>query len=307
MTPFSERAQQMGLDITLAYKGLFSYSDRYGEIVYRCLKPETIHEDPNPHDTDGRDVPKLAIFTNGPDFVDYVYAGCVSDMYKFIGNDVLNQRIRDSVSAVGMPILTENAISSPLLTNLRNEIIIQSSQQVPNVGDILPVMIVNNSYNGTSAATIAFGIATNYRGDRVIFGFSLGEMRQVHIESSTTTMSSTIASYMQVFSENILDMITGSFNSTLTEDEMLATLDVIEGLGKKRREAISNLLQEMMPDVVEGQPPPLPSAWQVFLAIVRYSSFEPNLNIKRLMENAAEAVLVIPVRMYEVLERLPAS
>ncbi len=307
MTPFSERAEQMGLDVTLAYKGLFSYSDRYGEIVYRYLTPERIHEDPNPHDTDGREVSKLAIFTKGLDWPDYVCAGIVSDMYKFIGNDVLNQRIRDSIASVGMPIMTENAIPSLLLTKLRNEIIIQSSQEITNVGDVLPVMIVNNSYDGTKAATVAFGIATSYRGDRVIFGFSLGEMRQVHIESSTTSMSSAIASYMQVFSENILDMITQSFNTRLTEDEMLATLDVIEGLGKKRRESISNLLQEMMPDVVEGQPMPLPSAWQIFLAIVRYSSFEPNLNIKRLMENAAEAVLVIPVRMYEVLERLPSS
>jgi hypothetical protein len=78
-------------------------------------------------------------------------------------------------------------------------------------------------------------------------------------------------------------------------------------MGKKRREAVSTLLQEMLPDVVEGQPIPLPSAWQVFLAIVRYSSFEPNLNVKRLMENAAEAVLVIPPRMYDVLERLPTT
>ena len=307
MTPFSERAESMGLDASLGYKGLYSYSDRYGEIVYRQMGTSAVHEDPNsPHPTDGLSIPKLAIYTKPPgDAGDYMYAGMVSDAYKFIGNDALNERIREAITAVGMPIMTENAIPNYILTKLRKEIIIQSSQQVSNVGDVLPVMIVNNSYDGTKAATVAFGIATNYSNDRVIFGFSLGEMRQVHIESSTTSMSSVITSYMQVFSESIVDMITQSFNSRLTEDEMLATLDVIEGLGKKRREEVSKLLQEMMPDVVEGQPVPLPTAWQVFLAIVRYSSFEPNLNVKRLMENAAEAVLVIPPRMYEVLEQLP--
>lgn len=304
MTPFSERAEVMGLDVSLGWKGLFSYTDRYGEIVYRYLKPETIHEDPDPHDTDGRAIPKLGIFTKGPDWPDYLYAGMVSDMYKFIGNDALNQKIRDSITEIGMPIMVENAIPSLSLTKLRNEIIIQSSQQVPDVGDILPVMIVNNSYDGTQAATVAFGIATSYRGDRVIFGFSLGEMRQVHIESSSTSMSSVISSYMEVFGDSLLEMISGSFGMRLTEDEMMITLDVIEGMGKKRREAVSNLLQEMLPDPIEGQPPPLPTAWQVFLAIVRYSSFEPNLNMKRLMENAAEAVLVIPPRMYDVLDRL---
>jgi len=308
MTPFNERAAVMGLDSSLAYKGMFSYSDRYGEVVYRQLSTQFVDiQDPNGHPTDGLPISKYGIYTKGPDWQDYLYAGNVSDMYKFIGNDVLNQRIRDAITSIGMPIMTENAVPSLLLTKLRNEIIIQSSQQAPDVGDILPVMIVNNSYDGTRAASVAFGIATSYRGDRVIFGFSLGEMRQVHIESSTTSMSSAIASYMQVFSDNILDMITGSFNSTLTEDEMMATLDVIEGMGKKRREGVSNLLQEMMPAPIEGQPPPLPTAWLVFLAIVRYSSFEPNLNMKRLMENAAESVLVIPARMYEVLERLPVS
>jgi len=300
MTLFHERAEQMGLDVSFAYRGMYIYRDRYGEIVYRQLQTGILpHHDSNiPHPTDGLLVPKLGIFTKGPDWVDYRYAGYVSDVYKFIGNDVLNQRIRDAITSVGMPIMTENTIMSDNLTRMRNEIIIQSSQNIPNAGDVLPVMVVDNSYDGTRAATIAFGIAMNYNNNRVVFAFNLGEIRQVHIESSTTSMSSAVNSYMGVFTEDILDMITQSFESRLTEDEMLAVLDVIEGYGKKRREAVSALLDEITPE--SG----LPTAWQIFLSIVRYSSFEPNLNIKRMMENAAESVLVIPPRMYEVLERL---
>ena len=140
------------------------------------------------------------------------------------------QRVRASVLAVGMPIMTEGAIMSWDHTRMRNEIIIQSSETHPQAGDILPVMIVNNSYNGTRAATVAFGIALEYNNDRTIFAFSLGEMRQVHIQNSGTEMSSAVNSYMQVFSQDITDMITGSFNTTITEDEMLAVLDLIDDL-----------------------------------------------------------------------------
>lgn len=301
MTPFSERAASMGLNVNEA-AGLYQYSDRYGEIVYRQM----VTKDGDWHETDGAILPALAIFTKSEETENFIYGGRVSDFYKFIGNDVLNQRIRDSIQEVGMAIIEENSFQNILLTRLRNEIIIRSSQNVSEIGDVFPVMIVDNSYNGTKAATIAFGISTLYAGDRIIFGFTLGEMRQVHIETSRTEVSSTISSYMEVFTENIADMISSSFQSRVTEDQMLSVMDVIEGFGKKRKEKISAILTEMT--VVEaGAVPPLPSAWQLFLAIVRYSSIEPNLNVKKLLENAAESVLVIPPRMYEVLERLQSS
>ena len=299
MRTFAERAQDMGLGAN-PVKGLYDYSDQYSEVVYRELNTRLLGEE---HPTDGLPVPMIAIYTKAPDSQEYTYVGYVSNLYKFIGNDVLNQSIRDSILEVGMPIMTENTILSYDLTRMRNEIIIQNGQRVYSVGDVLPVMIVNNSYNGTRAASVAFGITMDYTdNNRVVFGFNLGEMRQVHIANSQTSMSSSINSYMQVFTENISDMITQSFQSQLTEDEMLGVLDVIEGFGKKRRDAISTLLDE-----IQGEGGGLPSAWQMFLAIVRYSSFEPNLNIKRMLENAAESVLVIPPRMYDVLERLNQS
>ena len=302
----------MGLDTTRSYKGLFSYVDRYGEVVYRELKPHknfSEAEDMN-HPTDDMDVSLLGIFTKGPEEQEYVYAGYVSELYKFIGNDVVNQRIRDAIQSVGMPILEENTILWDSFCRMRNEVVLQSSQSIPEAGDVLPVMIVNNSYNGTRAATLGFGMAFDNIGrqvGRTIFGFSLGEMRQVHVESSTTQLSTAVGSYMQVFNESILDMITSSFESRLNEDEMLSVLDIIEGIGKKRKEKIASILNELNPPAQEGATPPLPSAWQVFLAIARYSSLEPNLNSKRLLENAAESVLVIPPRMYEVLETLQSS
>ena len=308
METFAQRAHEMGLDIAGAYKGLYRYIDRYGEVVYRQLAAGAVHEDTDPHPTDGEATPIVAIFTKDPSWTDYRYVGYVSNAYKFIGNDVLNQNIRGAIQEVGIPIVEENTIISGDCTGMRNEIIIQSSQNVGsagiiNVGDVLPVMVVNNSYNGTRAASVAFGIAINENQNRVIFAFGLGEMRQVHIVSANTSMTSAINTYMQTFNDDIVNMISESFRSQLTEDEMLGVLDVIEGFGKKRREAVSSLLAEIQSQTEN----PLPTAWQMFLAIVRYSSLEPNLNIKRMMENAAESVLVIPERMYGVLDRLHSS
>lgn len=300
---FDERAASMGLDVSMSYKGLYKYSDRYGEVIYRqaITDPDPAGEDSDSiHPTDGNNLPIIAIFTKAPTWEDYQYVGFVSQLYKFIGNDVVNQRIRESITSVGMPIMTENTIMNPNYTRMRNEIFIQSSQQVAQVGDIVPVMIVQNSYDGTKAASLSFGLSTMYGTNRLVFSFSLGEIRQVHIASSNTSMSSAINSYMQVFSQNITDMITQSFSSQLSESDMLGVLDVIEGFGKKRRDAVSNILTEMQAE--SGGT--LPTAWQMFLAIIRYSSFETNLNAKKLLENAAESVLVIPERMMNVLQRL---
>ena len=215
----------MGLDTTRSYKGLYSYADRYGEVVYRELRPVLmLQEEPEwVHPTDEINSNLMGIYTKGPEEQEYVYAGYVSELYKFIGNDIVNQRIRDAIQSVGMPILEENTILWDSFCRMRNEVVLQSSQSTPEAGDVLPVMIVNNSYNGTRAATLGFGMAFDNIGrqvGRTIFGFSLGEMRQVHVESSTTQLSDAVGSYMQVFNESILDMITSSFNSTLNEDEM---------------------------------------------------------------------------------------
>jgi len=304
MTPFSERAEEMSLDISLAYKGLYSYSDQYCEVVYRQLHPQqTIVGDENgSHETDGDYTPLIGIYTKDPDSLSYKYCGYVSNMYKFVGNGALMDRIRTSINEVGIPISVENAMFTPNYTRMRTEIIIRSSKAIPEMTDVFPIIIVNNSYNGTRAASLAFGIGTDYNQREVItFSFTLGEIRQVHIESSTTSLASAVNSYMQVFNEDITQMITDSFHKQVSEDDMMALLEVIQSFGKRRREQISDLLDEM---AEQGRSP---TAWQVFLAIVRYTSFEQNLNVKKMLENIAESVLVIPTRMHQVLNQLGSN
>ena len=301
MIPFTERAEQMGL-IADEDRCLYTYSDKYGHIIYRSVI--TIDNwGSKKHPTDGFLLPYLALFTAAPDAdiqesESFQYCGQVSNIYKFVGNEVLNERIRESISSVGMPIIRENPILSYDRCTMRNEILIQNGQNIAQVGDVLPAMIINNSYDGTRAASIAFAISMNYTGRNVVFAFKLGELRMVHVESSRTTMTSAVGTYMGAFTENIVDLITENFNNEVTEDEMLALLDVVENIGKKRRDQISELIDEMQE---EGKPA---TSWQIFLAIVRYSSLEPNLNVRKLLESAAESVLVIPARMYNVLSRL---
>jgi hypothetical protein len=308
---FDQRAVAMGLT-PVAYKGLYSYSDRFGEIIYRnfsTMVSAGAGLSDEVHPTDGFISNLMGVFTKGPEDVDYKYCGYVSSIYQFIGNETLNENVREAINSVGVPVLEENPILWRDLTNMRNEIIIRSNKSIPNVGDVLPVIIVNNSYDGTKAASLSFGIALDGPGNsKTIFGFNLGELKQVHIAGSNTRLSSAVSGYMQVFSQDIHSMISDSFSSQLSEDDMLASLDVVEEIGgKRRRERISSLLAEINTPQYEDQPQSLPSAWQIFLAIARYSSLEPNLNVRRMLENAAESVLVIPERMYGVLSRLHSS
>jgi hypothetical protein len=295
MNPFSERAQDMGLDISRADRGLFSYQDRYGEVVYRQLF--TLSGAEGRHPTDGQEIPYLAIFTRPPAGEDFLYCGYISNAYKFVGNDAICTPIRESISNTGTPILREHTIFSDDMAMFRDEIIIQSSVNTPTVGDIMPVMIINNSYNGNKAASLSFGLATLDREltDYVTFAFKLGSMRMVHIESSQTSLSTAVTDYVQTFRENITQLITDSLSKRLSEEEMLATLDLVEGLGKRRREIISDNLPETV------------TAWGMFMAIVRYSSFEANLNMKSMLENIAQSVLVIPARMMDVLDQLESA
>jgi len=305
MIKFEDRATEMGLTCNVE-KGIYSYMDTHGRIMYRTNQTKFIPsiEDP-PTETDGFQIPYLSLFTkrNGDDN-HWQYCGIVSNIYKFVGNEVLNDRVRQSILGIGLPIIRENTIISYDLSRMRNEIVIQNGVNNLQYGDILPVMIINNSYDGSKAQSIQFGLSMNYNDEVLSFAFKLGEMKQIHITGAATTLSSDVGEYMEVFTGNILDMINASFNHRLTEEQLFMTLDVVGEIGKKRREGVSKLLTELAPEVPDGATPPLPTAWQVFLAVTRYSSFEPNLNAKSLLENAAESVLVIPVRMMDVLEKI---
>ncbi len=304
MITFDDRAIEMGLTVQPA-RGLYEYGDQYSQVRYRefCTFPWA-EESGDSDETDGYSAGLLAVFTKPPESEinegndEWSYVGYVSRLYKFVGNENLVAPIRNSITEIGMPIVNEVPILSLKKTQFRNEMVIQNGVHAAEHGDIFPVMVVKNTYNGEGAQSVQFGLETNHSGYRHMFAFKLGEMRQVHVAGASTVIASLVEDYVQAFSGSVIDMVTESFNITLTEDELFSVLDVLDNIGRKRKDNVAATLNEM---TGENQ---LPSAWQVFLAITRYSSLEPNLNVKSLLENAAESVLVIPSRMLDVLEQL---
>jgi len=297
---FEARAEAMGLT-PLGAEGCFHYADEFSEVVYRLLQTGS-----GAGLVDDVQVPPVGLFTK-PAGIDgeFGWVGIVSMYYKFEGNGALIGRIRESVAAVGNPIMSENTVMAPNLASIRHDIVIQHATNVPAVGDMYPVLIVTNSYDGTKAANVAFGLSFNDGEQDIRFCShkKLGSLRQIHLEGADTTMQAEVGGYITAFAGNIGDMIQANMESTITEDDMMSVLDMIEKqTGKTRREAISAVITEAHP--TEGIESWTMTSWQLFNAITKFSSLEANLNSKKILESVAERVLIIPAQMVEAVAAL---
>jgi hypothetical protein len=270
----------------------FEYNDAIGGVVYKHLQTKDLV-----------DVPLYSVFTKPPvGNIDLKYAGFVSDLYQFEGNEVMNNRIRQSILEVGVPIFREYVYLNPIRTRMSNEILIQNMSNIPKVGDVYPEVVVNNTYDGSGAREFLFGFSILENNTRVIgFGFKnkIGTIRQVHNIHARTSFSSPISQYVEFFSKNILDIVKCNFEMVVEEDHLLAVFDMLEKVGKKRRNEVSTYLAEMSKEN-EGKI----NTWNLFLAITYFSTIERNVNIKTLLDSIAEKVLVIPVEIQQVLNTL---
>ena len=284
---FPMRAEQMGL--TDLGNECFEYHDPIGGVVYKHLQTK-----------DDIDVPLYGLFTKPPvDNVDYKYAGYVSDLYQFEGNEVMNNRIRQSIQEIGTPIFREYIYLNPVRTRMSNEILIQHSSNIPRVGDVFPQVVVKNTYDGSGAREFLFGFSVLENNTRIFgFGFrsKIAKVRQVHNIHSRTSFTSPIGNYVEFFTQNILEIIETNFNTQITEDHLLTVFDTLEAIGKKRRLEVSSYLNKQEGSQV--------NAWTLFLAITYFSTIEKNVNVKALLDHIAEKVLVIPVGIQNVLRTL---
>ena len=301
--PFFKMATERGL--TVVEEGqLFEYKDRFAEVVFRPLFTKNMSEELK-HPTDNFKTNLMGVFTRPSSDKGYMYCGIISDIYHFIGHDVLCNRIRTSISSIGKPILKENIYLTVDNTTMNAEMVIQNQVSVPKAGDVYPTVVLSNNYNGKKAATISFG----FRCNDYSFVFNLGLLRQIHTEYASTRIAADIQSYLNTFTENIIDVVDQSFNAELTEVQMLSVLDLIEEeVGKRRREKVSVIFQDIQKEITESDSEKkLPAAWHLFLALTRYSSIESNLNARKLIENVAESVLVVPNKMADVLKKLKSG
>jgi hypothetical protein len=298
---FGDRAPEMGL--TVLADGSYHYIDQFSEIVYKNLK--TLGDSGI---IDDEQISHLAIFTKGlEEDSEWKYQNFISDSYKFLGNATLIDQIKESIVAVGNADLTERNFMAPNLTKVRHEIIINNPSVVPGVGTVSPMMNISNSYDGTGASLIVFGMNIN-ESDVLSSAFCterFGKIKQIHLTGSSTELSAAFGEYVTIFGDNIVDMINENFTNQITEEDMMKVLDIVEAkAGKKRRELISNELPVTDPDA-EAPATPTPwnmTSWQLFLTLTRFTSVEENLNSKKIMESIAERVLVVPARMIDALK-----
>lgn len=282
---FADRAEAMGL--TVRPHGVYEYTDCLSAVRYMEVQTKS----------ENMDIPVLAIFTKGPTDDDYSYEGIVSDLYQFEGNECINRSVRDSISGLGAPLLSEFTFLDDKLTKMRKELVVSNKTNIPQVGDLYPQVTVLNTYNGHGAKDIKFGLTMMEGNQRVVgFGFNTNvvSLRQVHVRHARTHATS-IGTYLQAFNENISDIVRSNMQNRVTDDDIMKTLDLIEKIGKRKREKIEATLTELKKE--SG----FISNWNVFLAITKYSSEEKNINVKSLMEDVAERVLVLPQRMLDLV------
>ncbi len=293
---FSDRAEEMGL--TSIGEGCFKYTDEFCEIAYRNVSTGGGAEI-----ADNFQIPKLVIFTKGlGDEEEWKFVGFISDSYKFVGTGDMVNAIRQSLTEFGSPIINEETFFSSNHSQVRHEMVIQNATDVPNVGSIYPQIVLGNSYDGTKASNVTFGLFFNDGVDNIRIGASkkLGYIRQIHLAGASTTMGAAVGEYINVFTNNIVEMITENFNNHITEDDMLKSLNLIQKLvGKKRRDSLKEILDSNR--ATQGIESWSLTSWQLFNAIAKFSTIERNLSAKLLIESVAERVLVVPAQMATAL------
>jgi len=267
--------------------GVYSYEDRFGKVQYKKL--QSIEQE---------QIPFLGIFaqsatTLGPEFI-----GIVSESYQFVGHDIINLKIKEMVEQAGTPLLGEHIHLSNNIAEMVNEIVIRNIKTVERVGDVCPQLIVTNSYNGHKAVTVAFGFSVTSGSERVGSSLrnKLGVLRQIHIVSSKSKLVSAVSEFVQVFNDNIINTIESNFNTPVTEPDFLHVLDMIEQIGKKKRNDISAYISENYPSQL--------NAWNLFNTICKFSTIEKHINTRILLDNIAEKVLILPVEFSRMMQTL---
>ena len=165
---FGERSESMGLRALSDNDNMWAYEDEYSYVEYERLIGEHTRES----------APVLAIRTRGPhstteegNEIEPKYVGYVSDNYVFMGNEGLVSRVRDSIREVGSPILETVCLMDENYAKLECDIIISHSENVQQVGDVFPKIVIRNSYNGEWAASFRFGL--HFQGENEVrYGFS---------------------------------------------------------------------------------------------------------------------------------------
>jgi hypothetical protein len=284
---FADRFADMGLNQSPA--GVYTYEDKFGKVQYKKL--QTIQ---------GEIIPYLAIFTLpvSETYVTPNFIGTVSELYQFVGHEVVNEKIREMVSEAETAVFSEESHLSPDIAEMMNSIIIRNARSIPAWGDISPQLVVINSYNGHKAVTVSFGFSMLSGRERygVALRNKLGTLRQVHLLSSKSKLVSAVSQFVQIFNDNIIGTIEANFNNVVSEEDFLGILDMIEEISKKKREAISSYISDTVGSSI--------NSWNLFNVLCKFSTMEKHINTRVLIENIAEKVLILPVEFSQMMQKI---
>jgi len=278
------------LGFTNSDRGTFYYTDRTGSVSYRKVKT----------DRDDR-INCLAVFTGKPEEAldDQVFISFVSRHYKFEGNDKIRNEIIHMLQEGDINIKEERIEMGAYFSFMMAEYVLGNPTQSPEQDDIFPMITVMNSYDGRFAKSLQFGLSiysgNNYYSVRLPKGSIFGRFRQIHSRGAKTFSVSVVSNYMERFNTSINSIIESSINKKYTEDDITNTVAMLEEFGKRRSAQITDEMQNIMNS--KGSL----SAWDMFLLIAKYATNVRSLNVKKMMENLAETVLIIPTEMAELI------
>jgi len=284
---FEDRFVDMGLNQRPV--GVYTYEDRFGKVQYKKLQT-----------VDGEVIPYLGIFTlpASDAFETPIFIGTISELYQFVGHEVVNEKIREMVSEAATAIFSEETQMSPDIAEMMNSIIIRNAKTIPAWGDISPQLVVVNSYNGHKAVTVSFGFSMSSARQRygIALRNKLGTLRQVHLLSSKSKLVSAVSQFVQIFNDNIIGTIEANFNNVVSEEDFLGILDMIEEISKKKREAISSYISDSVGTSI--------NSWNLFNVLCKFSTMEKHINTRVLIENIAEKVLILPVEFSQMMQKI---
>jgi len=294
-TNFAAKFSEMGL--THLGDETYFYSDQYSEVKYARLITKNGHHDSSVFSIMTRN-PTVPVDDADP-LEGFKFAGYVTGSYHFVGNGALVDSVRESVIGADQNVFREYPILGAGLSTFMTEMVIENPNTVDEIGIIKPQINISNSYNGTAKAKVSFGFSI-YDPDAIEnrAGFSfynkLVRMDQIHIQNSNAMMSGPIGDFVTMFSDNIVDLVTSNFQNQLNEDDTGEVIALIEkaGLGKQRTTELKEHITAL-----DGV-----TSWNIFHILTRYSTLEKNFNAKKILQNVAESVLVVPVEIMGVVE-----
>jgi len=289
---FLDKYKEMGL--IQEAPNTFGYKDQYSSVRYEKLKTCD----------NNIEIPALSIWTMGPGEADlFKFQGIVSMLYNFIGNENSNNIVRESIKEIKTPIFREyTAMNVPRYTTMHNDILIQNQNNITEIGDVYPHVTIRNSYNGKSGIEISFGLTVLQAGSTIrnslSFRHIMNSFKQIHSQNAKTKFTSAVGGFVEIVASNILDFVKKNFETPVSKDSLLATLDMVEKIGERRRKCISDVITEITKNR------PFVSCWDLFIAITTYSTIEKNLNARVLLEDIVESTMVVPIKMMEMLKKI---